>query len=304
MEAKKEQEMEVKKNLEEQEKRKAAAKARRKARLKEKRDKEREAQRLLKLAESEELLRKLQQKFSVYSNSRDKKNDLIICAVDVEAWEFDGNKILEIGFASYSFLTKRFTCRHLVINEHLRLQNKKFVEGNKNFFLFGRSEVLSKKQASRAAAEELRKCDIVVGHAIKGDLDWLRSIGVDPDGKFIVDTQVLALKATPQAKTNSLKNLANEYKLNPIRLHNGANDAAFTLMVMLSQCNVSYTALQANAEFQELKPLDFGRGRGRSRGRGRGRKGFSFSNGRMGRGRSSRGRGRSRHNGRWQRGRK
>jgi len=37
---------------------------------------------------------------------------------------------------------------------------------------------------------------------------------------------------------SSLKDMANAYGLEPEGLHNGANDAAFTLQVLLAQCGV------------------------------------------------------------------
>ena len=109
-------------------------------------------------------------------------------------------------------------------------------------------------------SSELHKAAYIIGHAIAGDLKWLRSIGVALDtaeskpDQNIVDTQTLAVACEtramrqkqgqagshggmgcvlPAVQQRSLLALATQYDLEPAALHNGANDAAFTLQVML-----------------------------------------------------------------------
>ena len=109
-------------------------------------------------------------------------------------------------------------------------------------------------------SSELHKVAYIIGHAIAGDLEWLRSIGVALDtaeskaDQNIVDTQTLAVACEtramrqapgqagshgdrgcvlPAVQQRSLLALATQYDLEPAALHNGANDAAFTLQVVL-----------------------------------------------------------------------
>ena len=107
-------------------------------------------------------------------------------------------------------------------------------------------------------SSELHKAAYIIGHAIAGDLKWLCSIGVALDtaeskpDQNIVDTQTLAVACEtramrqtqgqagshggcmlPAVQQRSLLALATQYDLEPAALHNGANDAAFTLQVML-----------------------------------------------------------------------
>ena len=124
--------------------------------------------------------------------------------------------------------------------------------------------------AVEQVSQELKTANYIIGHAVHGDLKWLRSIGVDegspedttqaPSRRSIegrvVDTQVLAAGCAgraareggantgslPAVQQRSLKALAHEYGLAPAALHNGGNDAAFTLQVMLSQCRVPFLA--------------------------------------------------------------
>lgn len=195
---------------------------------------------------------------------------VVLVAIDVEAWEQDGDKVTEIGLAKarVSFVDDSmietlpsdivFCHRHILIREHLTLRNGKHVADNKDYFLFGDSEVLSLADAVEDLASELRFACLIVGHAARGDLAWLRNIGVSglevnssSLETRLVDTQTLAFSADgisvgsqPQL---GLHAMANAYGLNPDRLHNGANDAAFTLQIMLSQCGVVFPVPQRRA---------------------------------------------------------
>jgi hypothetical protein len=205
---------------------------------------------------------------------------VVLASVDVEAWEGGPSLVTEIGLAF--FVARKsgstFRHRHILIEEHLALRNGKFVADNRDHFLYGDSEVLPLIQAVAEVSTELGAADFIVGHAVAGDLKWLRSIGVGginkhspktPTGSSstednervevpledrLVDTQMLAVAcavraarangsasdSVPAVKQPSLNALATEYDLEPDALHNGANDAAFTLQVMLSQCKVPF----------------------------------------------------------------
>eukprot|EP00933_Yihiella_yeosuensis_P014422 TRINITY_DN12953_c0_g1_i1.p1 TRINITY_DN12953_c0_g1~~TRINITY_DN12953_c0_g1_i1.p1 ORF type:complete len:464 (-),score=125.70 TRINITY_DN12953_c0_g1_i1:46-1392(-) len=193
---------------------------------------------------------------------------LIFAATDVEAWEKDRQKITEIGIAVVEVLPSKsksdianselqndesiaasckFRHRHFLIEEHLELRNGKFVADNKDGFLFGVSEVLRLDDAVREVSKELNAANFIVGHAVQGDLEWLRKAGVvgiskkktSKEDSKIIDTQVLA-SASEKNPGRSLKALANCYSLEPDNLHNGGNDAAFTLQVMLAQCKFAF----------------------------------------------------------------
>ena len=182
----------------------------------------------------------------------------ILASVDVEAFEHNAGLITEIGLAFFITGSRpgSFRHRHVIVEEHLALRNGKYVEDNRDRFLYGDSEVLPLAQAADEIAAELNAADYIVGHAISNDLKWLRAIGVadvpssSQGGKEkgtleerVVDTQMLAIGCRARAARKSGKNdsrpaghrslkaLATEYNLDPAALHNGANDAAFTLQV-------------------------------------------------------------------------
>lgn len=214
-----------------------------------------------KRSEAAALLASLRDKFSEASSDA----PLMLSAIDVEAWEQDGEKVTEIGLATahvsfVDFSTFEaldagivFRHRHILIREHLALRNGIHVEDNKDNFLFGNSEIFDLAAAADEVASELNGSDLIVGHAVRADLAWLRKIGVSgleanslSLGSRLVDTQTLAFAGEaavdgfqPQV---GLRAMAEAYGLNPQRLHNGANDAAFTLQVMLLQCGVPFAA--------------------------------------------------------------
>jgi hypothetical protein len=248
--------------------------------------------------------------FTKTSSTANQEEKLCFACVDVEAWEKDTKLITEIGMAFFYLKPGDASCfrhRHLLIAENLSKRNGRYVEDNRDSFLFGNSETLSQSDAVIEVNKELKDADYIVGHALAGDIAWLRSIGVTSvnaagkgSGKKavkaagqvtrqakLVDTQelaaftskrtsaarlerqkqakdaLLAAKASEQEasviaslekeynaitkavkyKSNqrqSLKMLAEAYDLMPAALHNGANDAAFTLQVMLSQCGFPF----------------------------------------------------------------
>jgi hypothetical protein len=182
------------------------------------------------------------------------------------------------------------------VKKHMILSDLWYVEDNKDNFIFGTSQILSLEEATRIARSELLAADYIVGHAIEGDLKWLRSLGVSVDTSKLLDSQVVAAgidyayattaspselsassSATPLSTLStaspappsplqwSLKRLIlhmqrvqrgestwEEIKasdaLHPLskrnkkknsgvlHLHNGANDAAWTMAVLLSIC--------------------------------------------------------------------
>jgi len=224
-----------------------------------------------KCLEADALVKRLCARFTLACVER----PVVLTAIDVEAWEQDNQKVTEIGVAIVKFpiasvasgdsiatnvtdtkdlVTKDcFRHRHILIREHLELRNGRHVEDNKDNFMFGDSEVLCIDDAVSELAFELNAADFIVGHAISGDLAWLRKIGVnglEANSKAlqsrVVDTQTLAYAgggiSTECMPQLGLRAISSKYALDPQLLHNGANDAAFTLQVMLSQCGQKFSA--------------------------------------------------------------
>ena len=223
--------------------------------------------------------------------------DARFTCVDVEAWEIN-NKVTEIGLATWraSAGGGGWSFTHLVIAEMYECRNGRYVEDNKDNFIFGTSQIVSLEEATRIARSELLAADYIVGHAIEGDLKWLRSLGVSVDTSKLLDSQVVAagidyayattasssaLSASSSATLLSTLSTASPAPPSPLQwslkrlilhmqrvqrgestweeikasdalhplskrnkkknsgvlhLHNGANDAAWTMAVLLSIC--------------------------------------------------------------------
>jgi DNA polymerase III epsilon subunit-like protein len=160
--------------------------------------------------------------------------DAVLVAVDVEAWEKDPGRVTEVGVAIFS--KGAFRHRHFLVAEHLAMRNGRYVDDNRDHFLFGTSEAWPLAKVAEKVSAELRGADFFIGHDVKGDVAWLRDIGCEIDPRLldcVIDIQEVA-GSRGLGRQRSLQDLAEEFGVGPERLHNGGNDAAFTLQVLLS----------------------------------------------------------------------
>jgi DNA polymerase III epsilon subunit-like protein len=158
----------------------------------------------------------------------------VLVAVDVEAWERDTGRVTEVGVAIFSKGELRH--RHFLVAEHLAMRNGRYSEDNRDHFLFGTSETLPLAKVAAEVSAELRSADFFIGHDVHNDVEWLREIGCDIDPRLengVIDIQGVA-HLRGLGRQRSLKDLVEACGLDPERLHNGGNDAAFTLQVLLS----------------------------------------------------------------------
>lgn len=164
------------------------------------------------------------------------------------------------GANAESWLPK-ITTRHLIIKEYKKLVNKKFIKGCPDKFNFGISELVALRNVhailanivtNPTAESELslqpRKV-ILVGHGLKNDTDYLKSLGFSlaayKNVTHKMDTQTLA---GGSKKTQiGLERLILALGIKPDNLHNAGNDAAYTLQALLLigyQHNADPSALQ------------------------------------------------------------
>jgi hypothetical protein len=176
----------------------------------------------------------------------------VIISVDVKAYELDQSHVLEIGLTQFCGPDCRpqIVCRHLIIEENLHLNNGQYVADNREEFLFGVSEDVTMSDAADIVSQALRGAqgeeDKIVGHAMRGDISWLQSLGVDSallNPARLYETQTHAIAASPDSRPRSLESLARDHGLAPEYLHNGGNDAYYTLAVMLRQTGVHFQPL-------------------------------------------------------------
>ncbi|KAJ3417177.1 hypothetical protein HDV05_006383 [Chytridiales sp. JEL 0842] len=135
---------------------------------------------------------------------RNLEEECLFVSVDVEAYERNNAKLLEIGWTLYERPTLNsdtpnvLVARHFLVEENLHLKNQKYVPDHRYQFAFGVTEVkpmdqilkeleadlrsfsVSKylaKDAQRSSSPAARKT-VLVGHGIEGDIKWLREAGL------------------------------------------------------------------------------------------------------------------------------
>jgi hypothetical protein len=191
-------------------------------------------------------------------------SSMILICFDTESWTRDHTKLTEIGLATFDSrdmcaqdspgphgenLLKQVYFYHARIEENAHLVNIKYCPGDPNTNRFGQTRFVPQAEAPAMLEEffnwpidnlkpELGNCPVVVmGHALKGDLDMLSStLGVDA-AVFdtvvkTIDTQHLCREAgwwnsRDQAGLRTLVADAGFSYRDP---HTASNDAAMTLI--------------------------------------------------------------------------
>ena len=108
---------------------------------------------------------------------------------------------------------------------------------NRDHFIFGTSKRVSLRRAAAKIQEHIADADFLVTHSGAHDTEFLDSCGVSIAGKLMFDTQILATALLPDGPPlYSLKRLLEdlEIKFDEKILHNGGNDAVYTMKVFLT----------------------------------------------------------------------
>ncbi|KAJ3322172.1 hypothetical protein HDU76_013936, partial [Blyttiomyces sp. JEL0837] len=123
--------------------------------------------------------------------------DCYFVSVDVEAYEHDHDKILEIGWILYDpSHSNVLITKHYVVSENKDVKNGRYVPDNRDKFGFGQTETKSLDEIIVELKASLRwgslasagvvgrdvsskpRPLVLVGHAVSGDIQWLRDCGV------------------------------------------------------------------------------------------------------------------------------
>lgn len=162
-------------------------------------------------------------------------------AFDIETYENDHSKILEIGFVITSLASPEGNeeTYHFIIKENLHMENSDYVPDNREKFSFGDSEHMSLAEATKKFSQYIRNVDVLVTHSGGHDKEYLESNGMSLEGKPMFDTQLLGLALlTDENFLNvfGLKRLMGDLKISYDEdiLHNAGNDAHYTMQVFLA----------------------------------------------------------------------
>ncbi|KAI9598759.1 hypothetical protein BDF19DRAFT_431350 [Syncephalis fuscata] len=160
----------------------------------------------------------------------------IFIAVDVEAWERDQRRVLEVGWSMYDARRDRYLDQHYNVTEFRALKNGRYVPDLRDNFVFGTSKWASLKEIAAAIQADLDTDAplVFIGHAVKGDIRYLESLGVKvPTSAITLDTGKLHCAITGAAQPTSLTKLLDSLNIDHYFLHNAGNDAHYTLQAFL-----------------------------------------------------------------------
>jgi hypothetical protein len=165
-------------------------------------------------------------------------------SIDVETYE-RGGEVLEVGIAwicaSEVWPAPKIHCRHFIVEDHLLLSNGKFVPDNRTKFNFGQSEYVAERDLYWHITELIDPILIsgqrlyVAGHTINQDIRWLKGVGVELELGDVTFCDIgLAYQASRGAhQLTKLERMLHSFDIPGENLHNGANDAYYSLRVCL-----------------------------------------------------------------------
>lgn len=157
-------------------------------------------------------------------------NKKVLC-FDIEAYEDDQSKLTEFGITSLNNL--QINTSHLIIEENIDLRNGKYVEDNKDNFLFGKSKIVSLDNAINELILNLKNSELIVGHGISNDFKFLNKVS---NGKIKrEDFEILdSLKLSKALNNNGLglKKMLEHLNIEYSCLHNAGNDAHFNVKML------------------------------------------------------------------------
>ncbi|KAF9989923.1 hypothetical protein BGZ75_004311 [Mortierella antarctica] len=164
-------------------------------------------------------------------------------SVDIESFEFEHSKILEIGWSIWDSGVHKFIDKHYAISEYRHLKNGKYVEDRRDRFMFGETVWAGLQNSIAAFQEDLETAAkrnseglfVLIAHDMASDEGYLRKMGVEfPRGMIKFDTIELngARVGDSNVKTG-LGKLLDEVEIENYCLHNAGNDAHYTLDLFL-----------------------------------------------------------------------
>jgi hypothetical protein len=208
--------------------------------------------------------------------------DVVIIAIDVEAYEKAHHIITEVGVSTLDTRDLKGTApgvngqnwqqfvraRHFRVNEHKAYVNGEFVAGCPERFKFGTSEWASLQEMpsklTRCFHEPFSKPGssdsdgpvnedpkykrniVLLGHDVEQDVQHCHRLGFSVLGRgnmlSIMDTRAMYQAYTRDHSPRGLGSIMADFDFTAWHLHNAGNDAAYTMWAMLA------VSVQAAAE--------------------------------------------------------
>jgi len=125
--------------------------------------------------------------------------------------------------------------QHFIIKDALHMHNGLWVPDNRDKFNFGTSNYVTKSECKSllcALFAQLAESATIslVGHSIAKDLHWLVDMGVTiPTNITQCDIAQVDCANRQDSQRRKLSKMLAEYRIEYCSLHNGGNDAFYTL---------------------------------------------------------------------------
>lgn len=153
---------------------------------------------------------------------------------DIEAYERNQKIITEIGFVMVKN-SKIIEKEHIIIKENYDFKNGRYVEDNKDNYLFGESISMSLPEALKIIESKIHESDTLIGHGIRNDFKYLSKEGIKIDKikstKKVVDTDTCSYLLGDSYQSLSIKNCLIERGIDSEGLHNAGNDAQYNYII-------------------------------------------------------------------------
>ncbi|KAK2466281.1 hypothetical protein APHAL10511_001923 [Amanita phalloides] len=180
------------------------------------------------------------------------------CAIDFEAWEYDHLAITECGWRLVRWENGEEVeeMNHLIVKEHQKYVNRKYVPDHRYDYGFGTSEVVSKLEFKKKIcglisslrcygavflvfhdnSQDIKYLQSPAIAAPLSDLSYLLPDAVPIEGLFVVDTSDLyaGLEGSSTSNKKSLDRVCKQMQIRTEHLHNAGNDAYYTLDILMS----------------------------------------------------------------------
>lgn len=186
-----------------------------------------------------------------------------LISIDNEFFERQNTKVTEIGVCIYKPSYQKFALYphflnfHFIIKEFINLRNGHFVPDSKMNNITGQSIVIKKKDLPKAMDtifKYLGPETCIVGHNVSGDINSFKYLDYKlPSNLYVIDTVDLwtSLLLSKNIKS-SLSYILDTLNVPHAFLHNGANDAYYTLVVCLM---LSSPEVRNNIIFHKKKSI-------------------------------------------------
>lgn len=171
---------------------------------------------------------------------KQKLNDVdSVLSIDFEMFEHEQSIILELGIA-YGTKDQCAEVHHLIVEEHLKYKNGRYVPDHRDKFLFGDSTVVSMSKMKEILQQYISKSSILIAHGVDTELNFCKQFDISLNHICSIDTAVW-FKHVHQTKSPlGLANCLKHYQIENDYHHNGGNDAVRTLQLAQQLVNEQF----------------------------------------------------------------